>query len=153
MCMRCDDPELSFDEYLDRVIVPLVRQNGWAVQGVSGRRPFAYTVGLTDCGLPELVVTGMRDGPAATLLHSVAASALHAEPTAGERLVLPGGLTLEAVVVDRPQDHLSTALALYGDEVRALQLVWPDARGRYPWDRGHRAVRAGQPLLGRRARP
>lgn len=78
MCMRCDDPELSFDEYLDRVIVPLVRQNGWAVQGVSGRRPFAYTVGLTDCGLPELVVTGMRDGPAATLLHSVAASALHA---------------------------------------------------------------------------
>lgn len=56
-------------------------------------------------------------------------------------------------MVDRPQDHLSTALALYGDEVRALQLVWPDARGRYPWDRGHRAVRAGQPLLGRRARP
>ena len=150
MCFQCANPELTYDDYLDLVILPMVRQKGWAVQGVSGRRPFAYTVGLTDCGLPELLVTGLRDAAAATLLNTVAARALQEEePCAGGPVVLLS-MVLEVVAVSRPDSHLVTATALYGDEVRALQLVWPDDRGRYPWQTGYRSRRGSQPLLGPR---
>lgn len=152
MCFQCDNPELTYDDYLALVILPLVLRNGWAVQGVSGRRPFAYTIGLTDCGLPELLVTGMREAAAATLLNTVAARVLHQELEAEQPLELAAGLVLEVLRVDRPQDHLLTATALYGEQVRALQLVWPDEQGRYPWQQGRRAARGGQPVLGRRPR-
>ena len=130
------------------MILPLVHQNGWAVQGVSGRQSFAYTVGLTDCGLPELVITGMDDEAAATVLNAVARRVLRADLEVGARVDL-AGLVLEVVRVQRPELHLLTATALYGDDVRGLQLVWPDDRGRYPWQVGHRPRRGGQAMLGR----
>jgi hypothetical protein len=43
------------------------------------------------------------------------------------------------------------AVAVHGPAVRALQLAWCDAAGRWPWEPGHRARRAGEPVLGRRA--
>lgn len=62
-----------------------------------------------------------------------------------------GPWLLEAVEVERPQQHPVVACRYYGDHVRALQLVWADAAGRWPWEPGHRARRAGQPVLGKRA--
>ena len=62
-----------------------------------------------------------------------------------------GPFVMEAVAVERPQDHLLLATAVYGDTVRALQLAWAGDRGRWPWEQGHGARRAGQPLLGLRA--
>lgn len=53
------------------------------VQYVSADRahaPFAYTVGLSDAGLPELVVAGMSDLCSAELLNAVGFHYLHAEP-------------------------------------------------------------------------
>lgn len=149
MCLQCAHPELTYADYLDLVILPLVRQRGWAVQGVGGRRPFAYTVGLTECGLSELIVTGLRQVAAASLLNAAVLLALQDEPETGRALDV-GSRRVHVVRVDRPEDHLLTATALYGDAVRALQLVWPDERGLYPWQLGHRSVRRGQPLLGRR---
>lgn len=62
-----------------------------------------------------------------------------------------GPWLLEAVAVERPQEHLLLAHRFYGERLRALQLVWADASGRWPWDPGHRARRAGQPVFGARA--
>lgn len=56
-----------------------------------------------------------------------------------------------AVHVTRPQDTLLAAHRVYGDRLRALPLAWADPSGRWPWQAGHRARRAGQPLLGERA--
>ena len=148
MCFECDNPEFSCADYLDTVITPLVHRNGWAVQGVEGRHPLAYTVGLTDRGLPELVVTGLRAGPAASLLNDVARQVLQQDVTPGQRLS-SAQWELQVLAVEHPQEHLLTATALYGDEVRGMQLVWPDDRGRYPWQAGHRSQRGGQRLLGR----
>lgn len=53
--------------------------------------------------------------------------------------------------MEHPEEHLLVAHRFYGDRLRALQLVWADAAGRWPWDPGHRARRAGQPVLGPRA--
>lgn len=113
--------------------------------------PYAYTLGLTHCGLPELVVTGMALPQAAALLNRAAAHVVHAEPPApGERIALIGGPSVEIVELAHPDAHLDTAVALFGPELRALQLVWADDRGHWPWERGFRGRRGGQPVLGQR---
>jgi hypothetical protein len=48
--------------------------------------------------------------------------------------------------------HLVTAVEFFGPRIRALQLVYADNRGHWPWDTGFRGGRGGQPVLGARAR-
>lgn len=56
---------------------------------------------------------------------------------------------MEAVAVARPE-RLLVPDRRYGSRLRALQLVWADGRGRWPWEPGHRARSAGQAVLGNR---
>ncbi|GAA5131233.1 DUF4262 domain-containing protein [Pseudonocardia adelaidensis] len=153
MCVFCDDPALTYPEYLARM-ARLADEYGWAVQGVERERfrpPWAYTVGLTPRGRPELLVTGMPLHRCSELLDAVAPHLLHDEPpAAGERLRLVDGPLVEFVDVENPDVHLLTALALYGPPVRGLQVVWADDRDRWPWERGFRGRRGGQPVLGPR---
>lgn len=72
MCWMCDHPEATAEEYLDEVY-GIMLMHGWAVQHVEcERRPFAYTVGLTRRGLPELVVTGLSPRRGQRLLNIAA---------------------------------------------------------------------------------
>jgi hypothetical protein len=155
MCVFCDDPTLTYPEYLARM-ARLADEHGWAVQGVARDRhrpPRAYTVGLTRHGRPELLVTGLPLRPAAELFNGMAARLLHGTtPAPGERVQPADGPLVEFVAVEHPDVHLLTALALYGSQVRGLQVVWADTRGGWPWERGFRGRRGGQPLLGPRAR-
>jgi hypothetical protein len=153
VCDLCDLPDLTPEDYLEWVRDRL-RGRCFLVQSVEGSADSAelsYTVGLTAHGLAELVVVGRRHADAVRLLQSWGDYVLD------QSLVLPGErlgsgtLVMEAVEVERPEEHLLVAAALYGPGVRALQLAWADARGRWPWEPGHRARRAGQPLLGARA--
>jgi hypothetical protein len=156
MCWACDNPGSTPHDWLDH-LRRLITQHGWAVQGVEGDRihpPWAYTVGLTSYGKPELVVTGRKLPDAARLLNDVATHVMHAEaPRPGEQIPLVGGLLIEIVALPHPEAHLLRAIDLYGDSVRAIQLAWADDRGRWPWERGHRAGRGGQPVLGPRHLP
>lgn len=153
MCWRCEHPGATYEDHIDHVRGLMVR-HGWAVQGVQGDRlypPYSYTLGLTECGLPELVVTGLALPRAGALLNRVAEHVVHAGPPApGDRVPLVGGPLLEIVELAQPDAHLDTAVALFGPQLRALQLVWADDRGRWPWERGFRGRRGGQPVLGPR---
>jgi len=154
MCWMCDHPTATGDDYLGH-LKALIRDCGWAVQGVEPDRihsPYAYTVGLTKRGKPELVITGMRIPRAAGLLNDVAAHLLHAAaPEHGEQVQLVDGPLIEFVAVEVPSAHLLVACELYGPSVRALQIVHADDRGHWPWETGYRGVRGGQPVLGSRA--
>ena len=154
MCWECDHPNATHQDYLDH-IGAIIAEHCWAVQGVERDRihpPWAYTVGLTSHGQPELVVTGLSFTKAARLLNGVAAHILHASaPTPGEQIPLRGGPLIEIVEVDVPAAHLLVAVELYGSSVRALQVVHADDRGQWPWDRYYRGVRGSQPVLGKRA--
>ncbi len=77
---------------------------------------------------------------------------LHAEPVPvhGERVCLVEGPCTEVVDVSHPDAYLLVAVNVYGEQVRAQQLVRADERGHWPWERGHRALRGGQPVLGAR---
>lgn len=153
MCWQCDNPGATTAEYLD-FVRGLIDRHGWAVQGVEGDRirpPWAYTVGLTAFGLPELVVTGMPHGRSANLLNGVADHITHADlPGPGDRVALDGGPDVEFVALTQADAHLYVAVAFYGPDVRGLQIAWADDRGHWPWEVGFRGTRGGQPILGRR---
>ncbi|MEV6876991.1 DUF4262 domain-containing protein [Amycolatopsis sp. NPDC051128] len=151
MCWQCDNPGRPQADYLT-LLREEVADRGWIVQGVeeSGLYPpWAYTIGLSGFGLPELVATGLPLWAASDLLNGMAEHSLHAAPPEpGERIPLRGGPLIEVVPLAEPSAHLIFAVALYGPEIRALQLVHADERGRWPWSADFRDGAGGQPVLG-----
>jgi hypothetical protein len=154
MCWACDHPGADHRSYLDH-IRRMITRVGWAVQYVEDDRrhaSFAYTVGLTGFGLPELVVTGLRALRAMTMLNDAADDMVSSDaPSPGTTIAMSDGSRVEVVRLPHPEAHLNIALDLYGNELRALQLVWADDRGRLPWHPVFRSNRGGQPVLGPRA--
>ena len=149
MCWLCDHPECTPGDWLD-ALWKLKQRQGWVVPYVEDeRRPFAYTAGLHEHGLPELMVTGLDPPEAVRTLNAVARYLLDGgRPLPGERISIDGAPPLEVVQVQHPDVHLRVAVAFYGP-ISALQLVWPDARGHLPWC-AQFSGRA-QPVLGVRA--
>jgi hypothetical protein len=152
MCWQCDNPNGTTEEYFDELRAT-IRTHGWAVQSVEDdRRPYAYTIGLHDRGLPELLVTGMPQQRAACLLNSAAGATVDGRVfTPGAHIAMGDGPLVEIVEVAHPDAHMNFAVALGGPDVRALQLVWCDERGRWPWAAGWGHGRRRQPVLGVRA--
>lgn len=154
MCWQCDHPGASWQDYLEH-LRELLDQHRWLVQGVQRERtraPYAYTVGLPRHQRPELIVTGLPYDRAVALLNSVAEHVVHATaPQPGEVVPLRGGPVIEIVRVAEPGVHLKAAAAINGPGFTALQLVYADERGRWPWDPGFRGGNGGQPVLGARA--
>jgi hypothetical protein len=68
----------------------------------------------------------------------------------GERVTLPGGSLIEVVLIAEAAVHLTIAAEFHGPRFRAVQLVYADDRGHWPWDVGFRGGRGGQPVLGAR---
>jgi hypothetical protein len=152
MCWKCDHPNATVNDYLDELRKTML-ESGWAVQYVEGgRAPFAYTVGLHDCGLPELLITGVSAQRATRLLNTVAGNTLAGRTlTPGQKIAVQSGPLVEVVEVTNPDVHLKWAVAFGGPKVRALQLVWADGRGRWPWAAAFSDGRGRQPVLGVRA--
>lgn len=117
-----------------------IHAQGWMVQGVasssdaSGDGDMMFTVGLTEAGLPELVIIGIPRDPAGhavavAVLNHLARLSLADELVAGG--VYPAGLDeAEVTVTDRqPGKPLSLAWLMYGrDRVRHL-LIEPHQAG------------------------
>ena len=117
------------------------------------RPPYSYTLGLTDRELPELVVTGLPHKRAADVLTRVAWGVLGGETLApGKRIRMIDRLLAEVVEVAEPGAHLDAADGLYGEKLAALQFVYTDEDGHWPWDRRFRGGQGGQPVLGARAK-
>jgi hypothetical protein len=156
MCWECDHPENTHQDYLDHM-QGLIDRFGWAVVGLEGDRihpAWAYTLGLTPHGKPELVVTGLPLPRATQLLNAVAPYVLDtAVPRPGEQVLLEGGPMMEVVRVAEPTAHLVTAVEFYGPRIKALQLTYADDRGHWPWCPGFRRHKGGQPVLGVRSAP
>jgi len=153
MCWQCDHPDLGLEDYFHEVR-ETIRKRGWMVQYVeSDRTPFAYTIGLHDWGQPELLMTAVSPQRAARLLNTMAGEAVAGTAlTPGHRLKVPSGPRIEIVEMSLPDAHLKFAVAFGGPDIRALQLVWADGRGRWPWSAEFCDGRRKQPVLGVRAR-
>jgi Domain of unknown function (DUF4262) len=153
MCWQCDHPEASWQDYLAH-LRELLEQHCWIVQGVQRERQrpaYAYTIGLAAHGRPELAVTGLPYEQAAGLLNGAARHALLTDTLRpGERLSLRGSPVTEIVRIAEPGVHLPAAAGINGPRFTALQLVYADERGHWPWDTSFRRGQGGQPVLGAR---
>jgi hypothetical protein len=115
--------------------------------------PFAYTVGLTrEYGHPEIVITGAPMGCAKTLNEFGQRVRNGVVFCGGQRFSYTQlGLVCELIEVDWQKSHrnLPVAWQINGGATDALQLVWPDAANRLPWEHGYSLARRQQPLWGR----
>lgn len=115
--------------YLEKV-KEKIAEHGWMVQGVFSRpgdKPepeFAYTVGMTEAGLPELIVSGSDQATMANLLNELAARHLKDELTHGQEITLDDDWALPLRIIDAPDTVPGTAGRLYGDRVTFRQAVW-----------------------------
>lgn len=150
MCDQCsDDPKWTTPpgtpegaDELARRTRDLITQFGHQVTGVLGDPAFFYTVGRSVYGHAELLLTGnLPAGQAGDILNSVAA--LENEGTidilelaeAAQPTQLPGfDCLLRLQRVDPDACEMYGAIQLSGPDVAAVQVVWPDASGRWPED-------------------
>src|SRR5690349_10614505 len=95
-----------------------IRKAGWAVQYVeSDRRPYAYTIGLHDWDVPELLITGVSRHRAVRLLGAMARKLVSGEVlTPGQQVPLPDGPLVEVVEVGHPDVHMRWAVAFGGKD-------------------------------------
>jgi hypothetical protein len=137
--------------------VRTIQHHGWAVTasqpGTTSPR-YAYTVGLSRLGIPELVVTGLQQPTAHGLLSRLADRVVHraARFRHGQRLTDVSDI-YDFIVVNAAitsDIYPDIALRLYGeDRVCWRQVVWPDRHLCFPWDTGYAHPPHVQPLLGR----
>ncbi|MEV0269842.1 DUF4262 domain-containing protein [Hamadaea sp. NPDC050747] len=135
---------------------------GWAIifsamDAVTVDVPFAYTVGLTEHDLPEMLITGVQEAIAGKLLNDLARRATGGNRFHHEQRISDLISNFDAIIVDGPADGLlrpTAAIYLYGPAaVRLQQCVWPDPSGRFPWESAYTMDPAAQPIIGRVAQP
>jgi hypothetical protein len=154
MCWKCENPNGTTEDYLEELRRMMRGHHGWAVQFVEhDKRPFAYTVGLHNRGLPELLITGLNPEVSTRVLNSIAHQIVDEDMVLAPAMHIDyeDRFLIEVVEVGHPDVHLKFAVEICGPDLRALQLVWADNWGRFPWDTGWNHGRRRQPVLGVRA--
>lgn len=152
MCAMCGGQSIG-DFVAD--VVDDIRCVGWAVIAVEdeqGRHVRTYTAGLTRYhGHPELILSGSDFATAHHVLDTLAGAVRDGRPIGAGQVLGPAEVGRECLVVrvDDPS-RLVLAQALYATgrgPVPALQVVWSDEAGRWPWELCEHH-RDGQEVLG-----
>lgn len=121
MCDMCDDPSLTAADLRGR-LASMIASRGWAIQFVEGEGhhpSLAYTIGLTDFGLPELAANGLTMEQARQL-NQVAQDCVDGLSRVGTSVEV-GGRLFRLVALDDTREMLG-ALGFYGSRLRALRL-------------------------------
>jgi hypothetical protein len=136
-------------EHLPAAIAELkamIAQYGVAVRHVfpahgQDRMDYAYTVGLTAVGHPEIVTEGLPQESAHAFLNAVADDVHQGRtfPAGTIRTDLTGEPAPVAFLSVEDTEGLDAISDVYPDleTIQAVQLIWPDSAGRLPWQRGH----------------
>lgn len=114
----------------------IIERDGWAVQGVfaveATQINFAYTVGLTFTGLPELAVSGDISHQDMTyMLNACAQQSL-------TKLFEPGkqynvkGLLAPVWAIEGPLTETGMGALALGQVPHVIQIVWPGENGALP---------------------
>src|SRR6266536_4249172 len=106
---------------------------------------------MTPHGLPEVIMFGLRAETMQFFINEVCGRMLHEQVRCGHGDViteLSGDAQPLTVLEVEDTSPLGAAHRLY-QEVRAIQLVYADPEGRFPWQEGHSFPLDEQPLLGR----
>jgi Domain of unknown function (DUF4262) len=113
--------------------------------------PMAYTAGLSDNGLPEIICFGLPRRAGHILLND-AAELLRKNKlpldTAIPELAVGFPLVFKRVPAEQGVSYINLANYRAGRPVDLIQLIWPDEQSRFPWDAEFDPLmRDAQPLL------
>ncbi|HZX76344.1 DUF4262 domain-containing protein [Lysobacter sp.] len=142
------------DEY-ERNILRHIQEHGCSVTSVfdpdEKEPPFSYSIGIAkSSGAPEIIIVGLSSKQSHRMVNEY-----NRRCQAGERFQ-PGVLYLGFLddfavqfgPVTREQRAEYMRSACCGPEFEAVQLIWPNASGVWPWDpEASEWFRANQPLL------
>lgn len=128
-----------------------IARYGWSVAMVKGKLAtpdYGYTIGFTEQRHPELLITGGTAGETADALSMLAGMVLvHGHKLMpGNTFELPGR-DIYLAPIEQPRNILPMAAKLYSWRMTALQVVWADDDGQFPWERSPPDDLA-QPLYG-----
>jgi Domain of unknown function (DUF4262) len=147
------DPEAARDCKL----ISDVEEFGWQVALIpeDDEGPaFAFSVGLfKNFGHPEVIIFGLvieaLHGIINLIGEEVRQGRRFAEGEVASGIIEGFDVGFREVAPEHYAEYLGTASWYYkGINYPALQFVWPDKQGRFPWDDGlPESLRARQPLL------
>jgi len=160
VCDQCDAAARGRRDELDdtdRELLDHVRTYGWHVVAVPDDEVgpgYVFSVGLHHTfGHPEVVVFGLGTEMLYELINKVGAAVrdgFRFEPGHRHDGLLEGHPCIfQPVAPALCTEYLGTADWFYGAPYPALQLVWPDEQGRFPWEVGFDPALVNlQPALG-----
>ena len=148
---------MDTDAWLDQQdaeTTAMIRRHRWIVTYVGegctcpgcailGDGPaFAYTVGMFGLGHPELLVFSVGTHDAGYLLNALGNRIVEGEALmSGIGVTVDGFGTIVPEAVPNPGQIVFEANRFYDrpddSSVPVLQLTYPDAAGRFPWDAGY----------------
>jgi len=141
----------------DQDLLDTIETHGWAVMKIAAEADgpsFAYSIGLyRTFGHPEIIILGLGSDTAHKLINDVGDAVRQGVLVrAGETssaFLNDFACTFRRVPPHQYRAYLGRALWYYGDQsFPALQFIYPDRHGRWPWDEGvHPDFRRLQPVL------
>ncbi|MXP20518.1 DUF4262 domain-containing protein [Gordonia sp. HNM0687] len=140
-----------------------IRAHGWSVTAVSELCAecsedcevpdcaFAYSTGLTLHSIPELIVYGLDAGTSGAVINELGDLLHRCDWTE----FVQAGTEICVAALDVPlrlvelvdKDDMRVSNVLFPD-APALQVVWPDDWGRFPWDDEYALEPVHQPVKG-----
>lgn len=133
-------------EYLNK-LRNVVKVYGWAIQWVlpTAGEPgpgFSHTVGLSLQGHSEIILSGLPPQTSQTLLNMLAERVRETGEDLPVNELLHDvirGFPVILIPVTNPSQYVTTANALLREQVKgaradAVQMVWPDKHGAFPWE-------------------
>lgn len=157
--MSLTPQEIAWLDQEHRRIADMIRRFGHAIEYVGGddaaRSPsFAYSIGLSGLGHPELLVFGLGSGDAGAVINDIAAHIRGGSPLVpGELIAVEGfGRRLCVEELPNPGEVLYAANGFYERPpfapLPAYQLTYADASGRFPGQEGYADAPWRQPRPG-----
>jgi hypothetical protein len=139
-CAMCDGA--SYAEVLQHYTAK-IKEHGYTVVYVSGDEeslPFAYTIGLTEKGLPEFILSGKLSAKSAYVILSIAAQ----EALTNGEIPLGINTTLynirsdfQAITAHVLEEYMLGVKNMYPSmRKRAVNIIWADENNRLPEDVG-----------------
>lgn len=148
---------LSTDDDLtdfDKKVLPTLEEWGWYVISVADKPVFSYSVGLFEhFKHPEIILFGLDSNTSHGLINDagkrVREGYKYATGCRYGELLKDYDCEFRHVDPARYEGYLNYALHYYrGSAFPAIQLIWPDEQGRFPWESNFdERFRADQILL------
>lgn len=121
------------------IIAGNIKEHGWHGQcSTRNGSPFNYSIGMTEKGLPELLVIGLPPEIGHAIIREAIDHMKDHAPADGE--IDNEIANLPSVYREVPADQAAKHYTCWVENYyrrpgRVMQIVWPDKAGKFPWEK------------------